>query len=197
MVQWLGSGTGWKTISTFIITLSTETRDTTDYSPGIAMVIKGHLPWDHHPWYPPIIIPQLSPIDLHLMNLGMEFKINSFLLMKLPLQWYTIILLLVLINHPQIWINLIQRSFMTILYHPGVHQLPILTGVRLPLPFMLLKDISFFSSLLISLSISMILLLFYPIIVMTLWSLIWHYAVTIFRHYAVCLDIMKSTFFVC
>ena len=183
-VQWLGSGTGWKTISTFIVTPSTETQDTTVYSPGIAMVIKGHLPWDHHPLHPPVIIPQLGPVnhplDLHLMNLGTEFKINSFLLMKLPLWRYTIILLLVLINRPQIWIIFIQRSFTTILYHPGVHQLPILIRVHLPLLFMLLKDISFFSSLLVSLSISMRLPLFYPL-------LSWHYEVLF--------DTMQSPFF--
>ena len=123
------------------------------YSLGIAVVIKGHLPRDRHPSHPLVIIPQLSPVnhplDLHLMNLGTEFKINSFLLMKFPLRRYPIILLLVLINRPQIWIIFIQRSFTTILYHPGVHRLPILVGVHLPLPFMLLKDVSFLSSLLI------------------------------------------------
>ena len=130
------------------------------------MVIKGHLPRDRHPSHPLVIIPQLGPVNhplsLHLMNLGMEFKINSFLLMKFPLRRYPIILLLVLINHPQIWIIFIQRSFTTILYHPGVHRLPILVGVHLPLLFTLLKDVSFLSSLLFSLSISMRSPLFYP-----------------------------------
>ena len=57
-----------------------------------AMVIKGHLPRDRHPSHPLVIIPQLGPVNhplsLHLMNLGMEFKINSFLLMKFPLRRY-------------------------------------------------------------------------------------------------------------
>ena len=82
---------------------------------------------------------------------------------EVPPQAVPIILLLVLINRPQIWIIFIQRSFTTILYHPGVHRLPILVGVHLPLPFTLLKDVSFLSSpLLFFLSISMRSPLFYP-----------------------------------